>query len=374
MCTEKQNVVIDLRSDTVSHPTALMREAMANAIVGDDVYGEDPTVNELQRKCATLFGKEAALFVPSGTMGNLISIMVHCKNRGEEAIVGSLSHVFLYEQGSAASIGGVLLNPIENFPNGTFDLVKFKSKIRGTDCHEPKTRLGIVENTHNICGGKVIPLEWIDEFVKICREHNMLTHMDGARVFYAAEYLKVPVSRIARDFDSLTFCLSKSLCAPIGSIIVGSKKFIEQAHRIRKSLGGGMRQVGILAAAGIVALEEIVPKLGDDHRRMKKIAQSVYELNNPFVKIDIENVHSNILLFEMTNSSKYSADYFAKRLNEVNENEITDGIVDNNGQPIVVKSSTKDLNFIRIVIYNHISDELVDYATKKIVYCVLELV
>lgn len=374
MCADKGNLVIDLRSDTVSQPTKSMREAMANAIVGDDVYGEDPTINELEKKCATLLGKEAGLFVPSGTMGNLISVIVHCTKRGEEVIVGSLSHVFLYEQGSASTLGGVAFNTITNLKDGTFDLAEFKSKIRGTDFHEPVTRLAIVENTHNMCGGKAIPLEWIDEFVQICRERNIRTHMDGARVFHAAEYLKVPVSRIARDFDSLTFCLSKSLCAPVGSIIVGSETFITEARRVRKSLGGGMRQAGILAAAGLVALDEIVPKLGDDHRRILKIAHAVHELKNPFVKIDLENVHSNILLFELTDRQKYSADFLAKRFAQVGNKEISDGIVDNDGRPIVVRASSRDWNFMRIVIYRHINDELVDNAIKKMRYCIQELV
>lgn len=260
MCSKKSSeTIIDLRSDTLSQPTEQMRTAMANAVVGDDVYGEDPTVNELEEKCAQLFEKEAALFVPSGTMGNLISVMVHCKERGSEAIVGGSSHVFLYEQGNndefifhgykddlkqsfsggAASIAGVLLNVIPNNENGTYSIDELRSRIRGQDSHEPITTLAIVENTHNICGGKVIPLEWIDELVSICKSHNIKLHMDGARIFHAANYLNVPVSRIARDFDSLTFCLSKSLCAPVGSVLVGTKEFIHLARRFRKVLGGG---------------------------------------------------------------------------------------------------------------------------------------
>lgn len=366
--------MIDLRSDTVSQPTAAMRSAIANAVVGDDVYGEDATISELEQKCAELFEKEAGLFVPSGTMGNLISIMVHCNRRGEEAIVGNLSHVFLYEQGSAASIGGVTLNPLKNESNGTFDLAEFESKIRGTDFHEPASRLAIVENTHNMCGGKAIPLDWLDEFVRICRQHKMATHMDGARVFHAAECLGVSVARIARDFDSLTFCLSKSLCAPVGSIIVGSKSFIAQARRVRKSLGGGMRQAGFLAAAGIVALDEIVPRLGDDHRHVKAIAKAVHEIHSPYVKVDIEEVHSNILLFQMTDPRKYPAGFLAERFKEVTEKEIADGILDAEGRGIVVKASSRDWSFMRIVLYNHINDDLTGLAIKKIEYAIRELV
>lgn len=365
---------IDLRSDTVSLPTESMRAAMANAVVGDDVYGEDPTVNELQTRCARLFGKEAGLFVPSGTMGNLISIMVHCSRRGEEAIVGSLSHVFLYEQGGAASLGGVLLNPIENSDDGTFDLDKFRAKIRGNDYHEPTTRLVVVENTHNMCGGKVIPLKWMDELASICRPKNIALHMDGARVFHAAEYLNVSVAKVAEHFDSLTFCLSKSLCAPVGSILVGSNKFIETARKLRKALGGGMRQVGILAAAGNVALDEIVPKLGDDHKRILRVAHAIDELESPYVKVDIENVHSNILIIKMTQPKKHSANTFYNRLLEIPERELNDGIVDSKKQGIVLKVSSRDWSFARIVVYHHINDEMIDLAIKKIQYCIKEMI
>lgn len=327
----ENSTIIDLRSDTVSQPTEAMRSAMANAIVGDDVYGEDPTVNALEAKCADMFEKEAAIFVPSGTMGNLISIMVHCSRRGEEAILGDLSHVFLYEQGGAASIAGVLLNPIHNRGDGTYSLEELDQKIRGFDFHEPKTRLAIIECTHNMCGGKVPPLQWIDQFVGICNKHNVAMHMDGARVFHAATFLKVPVSRICRDFHSVTFCLSKSLCAPVGSIILGSKQFIQEARRVRKSLGGGMRQAGILAAAGIVALDDIVPKLQEDHIHLSKIAQSIAELANPFVNVDIEKIQTNILIFRLTDTTKYPSEYLVKRLAEIHDDELRNGIVDANG-------------------------------------------
>lgn len=368
------STIIDLRSDTVSQPTALMRLAMANAIVGDDVFGEDPTVIALEAKCAKLFEKEGAIFVPSGTMGNLISIMVHCNRRGQEAIVGDLSHVFLYEQGGAASIGGVLLNPIRNHDDGTFSLEEFRQKIRDIDLHEPETRLAIIECTHNMCGGKVPSLQWMDEFVKICNQHNVAKHMDGARIFHAATYLKVPVAQLVRDFDSVTFCLSKSLCAPVGSIILGSKKFIQEARRVRKALGGGMRQVGILAAAGIVALDEIMPKLHEDHYRLAEIARGIDEMKSPFVTVDIDKVQTNILIIGLTETAKYSSDYLVKRLAEVHEDELQNGITDSNGNGIILKVLSRDCRFIRIVVYHHISDDLVTLAVKKLQYCIKKMI
>lgn len=368
-----ESTIVDLRSDTVSQPTSAMRTAMANAVVGDDVFGEDPTVKALEAKSAKLFEKEAALFVPSGTMANLISIMVHCGRRGDEAIVGDQTHIFLYEQGGAASLAGVLLNPIHNETDGTFSLDVFRNKIRGVDLHEPRTRLAVVECTHNMCGGKVLPLEWLDKFTGICKERGVATHMDGARVFHAATYLNVPVARLSRDFDSLTFCLSKSLCAPVGSVIVGSMEFIQAARHTRKALGGGMRQCGVLAAAGIVALDEIVPKLHVDHVNLAKIARSIAELNSPFVSVDIDNVHTNILIFKLTNVEKYSAEYLVKRLEEVHEDELQHGVVDPDGRGIRLRVMSKNRNFVRLVVYHHITEALTDLAIKKLQYCIKQM-
>ncbi|KAG4067036.1 hypothetical protein HA402_000027 [Bradysia odoriphaga] len=234
------NVVVDMRSDTVSQPTEEMRHAMATAVVGDDVFGEDPTTNELQQRFAQLFAKEAAIFVPSGCMANLISVMVHCSQRGAEAIVGDLSHIFLYEQGSSAHIAGVQLNTIPNEPDGTFCLNQFKRKIRGYDCHEPITALAVIENTHNMCGGKVIPIEFLDEFTKICRENSIKCHMDGARgTSTHAAYLNVPVSTNRYRFRfGCSVVLGKRLFGTVGSIVLGSQSFINvESHRMRKSFG-----------------------------------------------------------------------------------------------------------------------------------------
>lgn len=251
---------------------------------------------------------------------------------------------------------------------------ELRSKFRGSDCHEPKTSLVIVENTHNICGGKVLPLQWLDELNAICKDHKLKMHMDGARIFNAADYLNVPVSRIVRDFDSATFCLSKGLCAPIGSVLVGSKEFIDQARYLRKGLGGAMRQVGVLAAAGLVALDDIVPKLGNDHRHARQIAKAIHDLKSRFVSVEIDNVQTNICMIAMLQPDKYSATYFVERLKEVTEKELAAGVTDKNGNGIVVKVSTKnDWNCIRYVTYYYIDDDVTELAIKKLKFCIGEM-
>ncbi|KAH8312528.1 hypothetical protein KR044_011272 [Drosophila immigrans] len=367
--------VVDLRSDTVSQPSAAMRARMAEAVVGDDVYGEDPTVAELETRTAALFGKEAGLFVPSGTMGNLLAVMVHCHRRGAETIVGDLSHIFLYEQGGAAHLAGVQLATIRNQPDGTFSLQELRHKIRNyKDCHEPVTSLVVVENTHNICGGKVIPLAFLDELAALVRGPGVgitriALHMDGARVFNAAAALGVSVERITRDFDSVSVCLSKGLSAPVGSVLVGSKAFIAEAHRLRKALGGGMRQAGILAAAGLVALEQVVPLLGQDHERTKRIAAAVDKLQSPNIVVDMAAVQTNILLLQIK-QPKLAADEFAKRLGIVEPEEIAAGVTDKQGAGIVLKASARDWEFMRLVLYHQVDDEQLELAIKKLSYVI----
>ncbi|XP_005188537.2 uncharacterized protein LOC101895854 [Musca domestica] len=379
--TMSANYVVDIRSDTVSLPTKEMRQAMLEAVVGDDVYGEDPTVLQLEQTSAKLFEKEAALFVPSGTMANLLAIMVHCHRRGTEAIVGDISHTFLYEQAGAAQIAGVQLATIKNKPDGTFCLREMQHKLRlYDDCHEPVTALVVVENTHNMCGGKALPLEWLDELAAICKDpvktngKRIALHMDGARIFNAATYLKVPVSRITKDFDSVCFCLSKGLSAPVGSVLVGNKTFINEARRLRKVLGGGMRQCGVLAAAGLVALETIVPRLNEDHQRTKRIAEALFNIHSPNISVDLANVHSNILLIHMVNP-KVTADEFAKRLGTVTAQELADGVItsaENGASGIVLKVSARDWAYARIVLYHQITDKDVEYTIKKFEYVVKE--
>ncbi|XP_058130688.1 uncharacterized protein LOC131287499 [Anopheles ziemanni] len=363
--------VVDFRSDTISVPTPSMRRAIFEAAVGDDVYGEDPTVHKLEERTAAMFGKEAALFVPTGTMANLLAIMVHCSRRGTEAIVGENAHGFLYEQGGAAQIAGVLLSTIRNNPDGTFCLNELARKFRGFDVHEPDTVLVMVENTHNMCGGKVLPLEWLEKLATICREKGAKVHMDGARVFNAAAYLNVPVSRVVRDVDSVCFCLSKGLACPVGSILLGTKEFIKEAHRLRKALGGGMRQVGFLAAAGLCALDEIVPKLHDDHVRTRRIAEAIDQLASPIFKVDLANLHTNILMVQIISKNVHSSD-LSHRLATVCPGEVEAGVVDSSGKGIAVKVSARDWTFARIVIYTNITDEEVELAIKKIRYVIKE--
>ncbi len=265
---------IDLRSDTVTEPTPAMREAMARAEVGDDVYGEDPSVNHLQAMAAEMMGKEAALFVPSGTMGNLASILAHCQ-RGDEVIVGDKAHTFLYEAGGISALGGIHSCQLPNQPDGTIAIEHLHAAIRPKDIHQPPTRLIALENTHNRCGGVVLSPEYCWQVAEFAKEQGILTHLDGARIFNAAVSLGISAKELAEPFDSVTFCLSKALCAPVGSLICGSQPFIERVRRVRKQLGGGMRQAGVLAAAGIVALETMVDRLAEDHARAKRLAEKL---------------------------------------------------------------------------------------------------
>ncbi|XP_026481596.1 probable low-specificity L-threonine aldolase 2 [Ctenocephalides felis] len=375
----KENItIVDLRSDTISVPTDAMRQAMLTAEVGDDVYGEDPTVKILEKKSAELLGMEAALFTPSGTMANLIAILVHCKRRGSELICGDLAHTFLYEQGGAAYLAGVQICTIPNKPDGTFCLKQMRRKVRSTDYHEPITSLVIVENTHNMCGGKVLPLPWLDELVQITKELDIKLHADGARLFNASEYLGIPPSRLVQGFSSACFCLSKGLSAPAGSVLVGDAEFIKEARRMRKALGGGMRQIGILAAAGLVALDQVVPTLKIDHANARLVAEAIYNHNsNNFVRVDVDNLHTNILLLEICDKNgeehdKFTASDLAQRLAFVTEDEITNKITDGQGKGIKVRVSARDWKFARLVFYHQIRERDVQLAIKKILYVLSE--
>ncbi|KAK3607428.1 hypothetical protein CHS0354_035122 [Potamilus streckersoni] len=293
-------IVIDLRSDTITKPTPAMREAMAKAVVGDDVYREDPTVNELQDRCAALFGMEAALFVPTGTMGNLVSILTHCQQRGLEAILGDQSHIFLNEQGGIAQFAGVLPRSIKNKSDGTFDIEEMKSMLRPiNDPHQTWTKLICLENTHNFCGGKVLPLDFLQQVHDFAEKNDLIVHMDGARVMNAAVALQIPVSEILKHVHSVSVCFSKGLAAPVGSIIGGSKKFIDMAIRMRKVLGGGTRQVGVLAAAALVSLDQVLPRLHVDHTHARIIAEAIQQENGGVVTVDVAGVHSNIIVMHI---------------------------------------------------------------------------
>lgn len=276
---------IDLRSDTVTKPTDEMREAMAKAVVGDDVYGEDPTINQLEAMAAEKLGKEAGVFVPSGTMGNLAAILAQC-GRGDEVILGKHSHVFLYEGGGISSLGGVHSFQVDEQPDGSLALDDIGAAIRVDDDHEPVTRLISIENTHNACGGVCQTPEYVQNLANFAHERGLFLHMDGARVFNSAVAQGVDVRQLTGPVDTITFCLSKGLGAPVGSVLCGSAATIKKARRIRKHLGGGMRQAGILAAAGIIALEKMVHRLAEDHARARKLAEGLRKIDNIIMSAD----------------------------------------------------------------------------------------
>jgi len=269
---------IDLRSDTVTRPTDGMRQAMATAPVGDDVFGDDPTVRRLEERMADLLGKEAGLFVCSGTMGNLVAILTHA-GRGDEILLGDLSHTFLYEAGGCAALGGIHPHILPSQADGTLPPTAIEEAIRDPDdIHIPRTRLICLENTHNRRGGVVLPPEYGAAVVAIAKRHGLMIHLDGARLFNAAVALKVTPAELARDVDSVTVCLSKGLGAPAGSVLCGGRSFIQEARRMRKVVGGAMRQVGILAAAGLYALDHHVDRLADDHENAQRLARGITEI------------------------------------------------------------------------------------------------
>jgi len=294
------NDFVDLRSDTVTKPTPEMREAMAEAEVGDDVYGDDPTVNQLQVKAAEMLGKEAALFVPSGTMGNLLALLVHC-SRGEEVICGDKSHIYVNEAGGMAALGGIFPHPIPNQTDGTLRLEDIRASIQPDDSHRTITRLVCIENTQNICGGVPVTVEYTKQVGQLAKENGLKFHIDGARIFNAAAALSVDVKELVAPADSVMFCLSKGLVAPIGSMLVGSKEFIARAHRLRKMLGGGMRQVGVMAAAGLVSLEKMTGRLKQDHARAKNLYEGLKQVSG--LRLEAEPA-SNMVYFTLADHVK----------------------------------------------------------------------
>jgi threonine aldolase len=317
------NDYIDLRSDTVTQPTPEMREAMYKAELGDDVFGDDPTVNRLEEMSAAKMGKEAAVFVASGTMGNLVSLLTHC-GRGQEVIVGDQAHIFRYEAGGSSALGGIAQFQIPNNPDGTLPLDKVKAAIRGGDQHEPRTRLIALENTHNRCGGTILTPEYMSEVRALATRHGLSVHLDGARIFNASVALGIDVKELTQYVDSVTFCLSKGLSAPVGSVICGTKDFIAEARRNRKKLGGGMRQAGVLAAAGIVALEKMIDRLADDHANARRLAEGLAD--TPGYIVDVEHVQTNIIFFELDPGVKVSGDVVTQRMLEQHVKLISPGI------------------------------------------------
>jgi len=292
--TQLQRDLVDLRSDTITKPSLGMRNAMAQAEVGDDVFRDDPTVLALEARMAALAGKEAALFVASGTMGNLICVMAHCQDRSSELLVGDKAHISVYEQGGVAQLGGVHPRTLTNRSDGTFCLQELEDKVRDNDQHLPVTSLVAIENSHNKCGGAALPLDWLAELGRTCRRLQLPLHCDGARIFNSAVSQGKTIAELLEDCDSASICLSKGLGCPVGSVIVGSKQLMDRAFRLRKVLGGGMRQVGVLAAAGLYALDHQISRLSEDHRLAQILANVITRIGDN--RLLVRSTDTNIVL------------------------------------------------------------------------------
>ena len=334
---------IDLRSDTVTQPSQSMKEQIINAPLGDDVFMEDPTVNALEKQAAQLLDKEDALLVPSGTMGNLIAVLVHCQ-RGTEVILGDCSHTFIYEAGGISAFGGIHSHQLKNEDDGTINIDSINSAIRQDNIHYPKTSLICLENTQNMCSGSPIGDTYMNEVYKLAKNNNLNVHTDGARIFNAAVALEINIKELVQYTDSITFCLSKGLSSPIGSILCGTKEFIHEARRIRKALGGGMRQAGIIAASGQIALNHSIEQLKIDHDNAKYLAENIHQI--PYLDIDIERVKTNILYFSINHDS-------------FNGSEFVDMMYDKK-----IKFFEVSKNKFRLVTHSGISREDVEYVIK----------
>jgi threonine aldolase len=331
---------IDLRSDTVTMPTPEMRQAMANADLGDDVFGEDPTVNRLEAQMAERLGKQAGLFVPSGTMGNLTALLTHC-GRGDEVILGDLSHSFLYEAGGMAALGGIHPFTVPNQSDGTLQLNDIESAIRPDNPHFPISRLICLENAHNRCGGVPLTSEYTRQVGDLARRYSLKLHIDGARIFNAAIALDVPAAELAAPADSIMICLSKALCAPVGSVLCGNEDFIQRARRVRKQLGGGMRQAGVIAAAGIVALENMVDRLAEDHKRARVLAECLRDV--PGLILELERPPTNMVYLQFTKDAPINAPELAQMCSEKG-----------------IKLSTLGPRRMRLVVHYWINDQAID--------------
>jgi len=327
--------IVDLRSDTFTQPTNKMREAMANAPVGDDVFGEDPTVKRLEKLAAERVGKEAALFVVSGTMGNLVATLTHTRP-GDEVILGANSHIYGHEVGGLARIGGLMPRLVDD-GEGNIQPAQVLTALRGEDIHYPPTRLVCIENTHNMSGGRVTEAAQIRALAAAVHERGLKLHMDGARIFNAAVALGIPVTELTELVDSVMFCLSKGLSAPVGSILAGDAEFIARARKFRKILGGGMRQAGVIAAAGIIALEEMIDRLSEDHARAERLAAGLALI--PGVEVIASNYQTNILLIDIGGTG-LTASQFAGKLDQAG-----------------IRALPRSKTTLRAVVHRHIDDE-----------------
>ena len=335
---------IDLRSDTVTLPTKEMREAISNAELGDDVFQEDPTINNLEKLAAKKFNKEAAIFLPSGTMANLVAVLTHC-NRGDEVILGDQSHTFLYEAGGISSFGGVHSRQLKNHNDGTIHLNDIKNAIRKKDVHFPPSRLICLENTHNRCFGMPLETNYVNEVVDIAKNNDMSVHVDGARIFNAAVATGSTVADLTKNVDSVSFCLSKGLSAPSGSLLCGDKNFIHRARFNRKALGGGMRQAGILAAAGVVAIDIMSAKIIEDHRNAKALAVGIAKIDG--IIIETEKIKTNIIYFKLDHP-------------KINSESLLDIMIKKN-----IRFFELGPNWFRLVTHSGISKENIDYVISE---------
>jgi threonine aldolase len=336
---------IDFRSDTLTKPNEEMRKLMYEAEVGDDVYGEDPTVRRLEEKAAETVGHEAALFVTSGTQGNQLALLASCRS-GEEVVVGENSHIYLYEGGAPAALGGIQLRPVAE-EDGCPSLTLVRKAIRDIhDIHQPRTRMICLENTHNKAGGRVIPLEKVQAIYELAQKYGLSVHMDGARLFNAVAASGVSAREYGQYVDSIQFCLSKGLSAPVGSVLTGTKEFIEEARRWRKRLGGGLRQAGVLAAPGIYALEVMSGRLHEDHTRARKLAEYLNEV--PGLHVDIDTVETNIVLCDVTETGRSEVDF---------QQQLADA---------GIKASPFGEGIIRFVTHRHITDADIEEAYTRI--------
>ena len=332
---------IDLRSDTVTLPTKEMREAISNAELGDDVFQEDPTINNLEKLAAKKFNKEAAIFLPSGTMANLVAVLTHC-NRGDEVILGDQSHTFLYEAGGISSFGGVHSRQLKNHNDGTISLNDIKNAIRKKDVHFPPSRLICLENTHNRCFGMPLEINYTNAVVDIAKNNNMSVHVDGARIFNAAVATGSTVADLTKNVDTVSFCLSKGLSAPSGSLLCGDKNFIHRARFNRKALGGGMRQAGILAAAGIVAIDIMSEKIIEDHLNAKALAGGIAKIDG--IIIETEKINTNIIYFKLDHP-KVNSELLLENMGKKN-----------------IRFFELGPNWFRLVTHSGISKENIDYV------------
>ncbi|MFZ5943336.1 MAG: low-specificity L-threonine aldolase [Bacillota bacterium] len=342
---------IDLRSDTLTKPCTTMRKVMTEAEVGDDVYGEDPTVKKLEDMAAQKLGKEAALFVSSGTMGNLIAVLTHTA-RGDEIILEESSHIFAFEVGGLAALAGVMPNTIKG-EKGKISAEQLQKAIKPENIHYPKPTLLCLENSSNFGGGTVLTLEEMDALTETAHKNNLKVHLDGARIFNAAVSLNVPVSRLVKDVDSIMFCLSKGLGCPVGSMLAGSKEFIERARKYRKMLGGGLRQAGVLAAAGIYSLEQLVDRLADDHVAARRLAEGINQI--PGLSVDLNTVETNIVMADITKEG------------------LTSGKLSHFMQEEGILVITVNEKRIRLVTHRDVSSQDIETALAKIKYIMSNL-